>query len=789
MFASIKTAVITHVSRIFHLRMAGGDDEVAAQVGNESLLRLFDADLRAIVTSVLVLVCYLYMQSAYLNSGVMLNCLLILLLPVIIRRWSVHAYRQHAHDLRQVRLHLRIYRLCILLSGFAWGGISLFSFIPGNLVSQSMNAITLAGVVGGASITYSVDKRAMSYFTLGALLLGLPRFFLQSPMLQGAPNQSAMIGVLIILFSVFVFMASNNVANILREYIKMRIVEKQDKDQIKTLLEKQKLHMDATPLGVIEWLPDGRVVSWNMAATKIFGFSETDMLGQSLHLLFPPSAQSDLQANTRQLLNERGGAYLKSGNLTKANKEIFCEWFNTPILDDAGHISSIASMVQDETLFVQAQHQVQRLAYYDALTNLPNRRMLMDRLRQVRGNCVRSKAYSALMFIDLDNFKEVNDAHGHDVGDQLLKNISKRLQKVIRSGDTVARMGGDEFVILLADLGKDHNKAVEACNSVANKMILALSIPFTYRQFSYPVTASLGISLIHAGMGSAEDILRHADQAMYEAKAAGRNCMRFYEESLEHVLDRKSMLKLELSSAIQKQQLSVFFQPQMAENTLIGAESLLRWEHPQFGKVNPEEFITLAEESGVIISLGHWMLEQVCKQLQFWCHEGGCFISLAVNVSALQFAQNDFVERVEHVLQCHDFPPHLLKLELTESLMIHDIDEIVRKMQALKTLGVCLSLDDFGTGYSSLSVLKKLPLDELKIDRIFVQDILKNSESAAIAETIVSMGLKLNMSIIAEGVETEDQVRFLESLGCHKFQGYLYGKPCSIAEFERLRTA
>lgn len=789
MSASTRSAVVQVVFRALSVATDKvHDHRLASEIERESLARLINHDVRAITTSFMVLTCYLYMQSSYLTSSIALTCYGVLLVPAVIRRLFVTGYLRHWAHQPEIKRYLGFYRLTILCSGAAWGIISLLTFMPDNLISQSMNAITLAGIVGGACISYSVDKRTMASFFIGALLIGLPVYFIQPQGGAVGLNQSAMIGVLMVLFSGFVMLASLNVANFLGEFIQLRLIEKQDKDQIKTLLEKQKLHMDYTPLGVVEWLPDGTVTSWNVAAAKIFGFESWEMVGQPLSKLFPEDALTDLRINTDQLLVDVGGTYLKSTNLTKGQIEIFCEWFNTAIFDANGNVISIASMVQDETAFVRAQQEVQHLAYYDALTSLPNRRMLMDRLRQVRGGCDRSKQFSGLMFIDLDNFKEVNDAYGHDVGDELLINISQRLQHVVRVGDTVARMGGDEFVILLADLGHDQLKAIEACTGIANKIVDVLSLPFEFKQFCYPVTASLGLSLIHSGMGSAEDILRHADQAMYEAKAAGRNCLRFYEESLEQILDRKAMLKMALVGALQREQFVVFLQPQMAHQTLIGGEALLRWSHPDLGMISPAEFIPLAEETGVIVSVGYWVLEQVCTLLQAWHAEGGCYISLAVNVSVIQFAQADFVERMKDILQRHHFPPHMLKLELTESLMIQNVDEIVCKMHALKTLGICLSLDDFGTGYSSLSVLKKLPLDELKIDRIFVQDILQNSESAAIAETIIAMGNKLNLSIIAEGVETAEQVQYLQSLGCHKFQGFLYGKPCAIEDFNRLKA-
>ncbi len=447
----------------------------------------------------------------------------------------------------------------------------------------------------------------------------------------------------------------------------------------------------------------------------------------------------------------------------------------------------IACIVQDITEHVKAQEEIKRLAFFDVLTSLPNRRLMMDRLNQAIALSKRTNEYGAAMFIDMDDFKTLNDTKGHGVGDLLLQEVSGRLQSTLRENDTVARIGGDEFVILTENLGDDYQQAIEASTQIANKLIHSVNQPFNLRQYNHYNSCSLGVTLFRGQDVSVDEILQQADAAMYEAKKAGRNNFKFFDSRIKPELNLRANLKNDLFAAINEGQLNLFYQAQVNEQYLAkGAEILLRWHHPTHGMVSPAEFIPLAESSGLIVQIGSWVLEQACMRLKKWEHSASTEqLSLSVNVSALQFAQVDFIKQVENAISQSGCNAQLLMLELTESLVLQNIDDVINKMQQLKKMGVSLSMDDFGIGYSSLSVLKRLPLDELKIDRSFVLDALESKDNAVIVETIIAMGKSLGLKVIAEGVETSAQLHFLQHLGCVAYQGYMFCKPMDIISFEK----
>ena len=390
------------------------------------------------------------------------------------------------------------------------------------------------------------------------------------------------------------------------------------------------------------------------------------------------------------------------------------------------------------------------------------------------------------MFMDLDNFKTLNDTKGHAIGDLLLQQVAKRLQLSVRNHDTVARIGGDEFVIILDDLGQDTEAAKLAIKQVGEKLLKEINLPFTLQDYEHYCTPSIGIYMYSTGSINVDEVLKRADAAMYQIKQSGRNNIKFYDDSMQPVLDLLSNLKNDLNFALAHSQLEIHYQMQVGLNErAIGAEALLRWSHPELGQVSPAKFIPLAEETGLIIPIGNWVLQQACLQLKKWSSFAKTkHLRVSVNVSALQFAQSDFVNQVENALKASDCNPKLLMLELTESLVVRNINEVVEKMKSLKEMGVLLSLDDFGMGYSSLSVLKQLPLDELKIDQSFVADAIESSDSALIIQTIISMGGNLGLDVIAEGVANQAQENFLKKAGCKMYQGYLFGKPANIEAFE-----
>lgn len=433
----------------------------------------------------------------------------------------------------------------------------------------------------------------------------------------------------------------------------------------------------------------------------------------------------------------------------------------------------------------ESEKTVYHLAYSDPLTELPNRRLFQDRLEHAIALSNRTNQYRALMFLDMDNFKALNDTKGHAMGDLLLIEVAKRLKNNVRASDTVARLGGDEFVVLLGELSEDEKFASEQALMIAEKVSSELANPYQLNGFVFNCSASIGVTMFrNAGM-TIEEVHKRADAAMYQAKDAGRNTVRFFDPQTQAMLEARSELENELRMALERRELHMYFQIQVDQDTKpIGAEALIRWIHPQMGMVFPGQFIGMAEETGLILPIGQWVLESVCTQIKLWeSNPRACDLQISVNVSAKQFHQDDFVSKVIEVIKQAEINPARLKLELTESMVLDDVEDTVKKMKALKEHGVRFSMDDFGTGYSSLSYLTQLPLDQLKVDQSFVRNIGIKPTDAVIVQTIIGMATNLNIESIAEGVETQAQRDFLERAGCNLYQGYLYGKPVAVAKF------
>jgi diguanylate cyclase (GGDEF)-like protein/PAS domain S-box-containing protein len=434
----------------------------------------------------------------------------------------------------------------------------------------------------------------------------------------------------------------------------------------------------------------------------------------------------------------------------------------------------------------QAEAEIERLAFYDPLTNLPNRRLLYDRLKQAIANNARSGNHVAALFIDLDNFKTLNDTRGHTIGDLLLIEVACRLETCLREGDTVARLGGDEFVVILNGLDEDPTHAASQAKTVGNKILSTASQPYQLSGYQHHCSASMGIGLFRHAETTTEEILKCIDTALYQAKRGGRNSLSFYDPAMQATLEIRAALENDLRQALEENQFQLYYQMQVNQiGQILGAEVLIRWLHPQRGLVSPLEFIELAEETGQILPIGKWVIETACAQLKTWENQHRfANLQLAVNVSAPQFHQNDFVEHIRHTLQHYRLNPERLKLELTESLVLDDIEDTITKMQQLREIGVRFSMDDFGTGYSSLYYLTKLPIDQLKIDQSFVQNIGITQNDGVIVQTIIGMANNLSIESLAEGVETEEQRAFLEQHGCNFYQGYLFSRPLPLNQFE-----
>jgi diguanylate cyclase (GGDEF)-like protein len=465
------------------------------------------------------------------------------------------------------------------------------------------------------------------------------------------------------------------------------------------------------------------------------------------------------------------------------------DWVDLEVTVTAVSKQQVIVYLRDISDRKKAALEINQLALYDPLTALPNRRLLRDRVERALLYSARSRHYGALLFIDLDNFKILNDTQGHAMGDDLLSQVAQRLIACVRKGDTVARFGGDEFVVLLERLSKDSAEASVEATSIGEKILTLLASAFRLGDMEHTTTASMGISLFCDKDLSIEDVLKQADLAMYKSKSAGRNSMRFFDPEMQMAVDARLALEVDLRKALLDQQFVLHYQPQVDRHRrVVGAEALVRWQHPIHGLVLPGQFIASAEDSGTILQLGQWVLETACVQLAKWARQDSTkSLVLAVNVSVRQMQHVNFVAQVLDTLTRTGAPATKLKLELTESILVSNADDAISKMTALTAIGITFSLDDFGTGYSSLGYLSRLPIDQLKIDRTFVANMSTNSNSMLICAAVISLARSLNLEVVAEGVETEDQFQLLTSLHqCDYMQGFLIGRPVAVTEFEAL---
>ncbi|WP_218645257.1 bifunctional diguanylate cyclase/phosphodiesterase [Aquitalea sp. LB_tupeE] len=460
------------------------------------------------------------------------------------------------------------------------------------------------------------------------------------------------------------------------------------------------------------------------------------------------------------------------------------------MLNNAGDYLGQRVTLHDITERKAAEEEIRRLAHFDPLTMLPNRRLLFDRLEHAMKNSERNQQYGGLIMLDLDQFKKLNDTLGHEMGDKLLLQVGHRLRDSLREVDTVARLGGDEFVLIIEGLGSHETMAASRAEQIAEKIRDALARPYCLdmqQEDEHLYTASIGLTLFRGQHTSMENLLKQADVALYQSKDAGRNRVRFFSPAMQAHIEERAQLENALRLGFARKEFLLYYQPQVNQyGQTTGAEALLRWQSPERGMVSPAQFIPLAEEMGLILELGEWVLHTACQQLKAWeAHPQFARLELAVNVSARQFHQPDFVESVQRCLQSSGANPARLKLELTESIVLENLDMVVERMQQLGALGIRFALDDFGTGYSSLSYLSRLPLDQLKIDQSFTRQLVQDSATSAIVKAILAMSRALGLQVIAEGVETLVQRDFLESQGCYAYQGYLFGKPMPISHWEQ----
>ena len=544
--------------------------------------------------------------------------------------------------------------------------------------------------------------------------------------------------------------------------------------------QKLRLHFERTPLAVIEWDRQHRITAWNPAAEAIFGFTVSDALGRQLPaLLGTDEDRETLQNMCGELLETREGNKSTLSNTTRSARMIHCEWYNTPLVDPIGKVIGFASLVQDITERLNTERTIHYMAHHDALTGLPNRRLLQDRLTQAIMAARRKQRHVAVLFLDLDRFKVVNDTLGHDTGDFILKDVARRLVTCVREVDTVSREGGDEFVIILPDLEQP-----ESARVVADKILREMTRPVEIGGHEIHITPSTGISHYPNDATDVNQLLKHADNAMYQAKDAGRNTVRFFTNDLNFLLSKRLEIESRLRKAIENEEFFLRYQPQveLATGRITGMEALIRWNDPQKGEVYPKDFIFVAEELGLIVPIGEWVFQTAARQLRQWEEDHLPPVTISINISPRQFMSRRLVTTLLGMVRDSGADPRRIELEITETMIMRNLEQSIETLTQLRSVGMQVAIDDFGVGYSSLGQLKRLPATSIKIDRSFIMNVPDDASSGSITEAIIAMAKRLKLRVIAEGVETRAQLDFLRANHCDSFQGFIFSRPVTALE-------
>jgi diguanylate cyclase (GGDEF)-like protein/PAS domain S-box-containing protein len=763
----------------------------------------------ALASSMALAIILVYMQRTVIAPAILYGWLASMIFLTLCRAFLISLWDKKRKAGMDFVLSWRSkFRVGAIASGLIWGMSSILLFPPSDVTHQVFLSFVLAGVSAGAVTSLSIDKLSVLSFLSLALVPLIGRFVLEGT------EASLSMGIMTGLFLLVISQNASRMGRTVNENIRLSVeaaareaalqkgkvrlqqlnqnLEQLVAERTSDLRESEarfRFLFEQAAVGVAQVdAVTGHFLRVNQKCADIVGYTREEMLALDFQFLTHPD---DLEAELINLERLKAGEVrefeMEKRYFRKNGESIWVKLTASPMWQPGAKPDYHIAVIQDITGHKHAEEQIHRLAFYDSLTGLPNRRLFLDRLQQARIHSDRHQDNCAILFIDLDNFKTLNDTKGHDMGDLLLVEAAGRLRDSVRTSDTVARLGGDEFVIIVEKLSDSTVQAAAQAKVIGEKILEVLAQPFVLHEFEYHGSSSIGIRLFNDSKSSMDDLLKHADTAMYQAKTAGRNTLCFFDPSMQAALEAQSMMASELRQAIAQQQFVLYYQKQVnADGKIIGAEVLLRWQHPEKGMISPMVFIPVAEETGLISPIGKWVLQVACVQLKHWETDShNCNFQLSVNISARQFRQLNFVNEVLEVLKETGANPHKLKLELTESLVLQDMAISIQKMQTLRDAGIGFSLDDFGTGHSSLTYLKRLPLEQIKIDQSFVSDITTAPSNEAIVCTIIAMSKSLGMEVIAEGVETEEQREILARNGCHAYQGYLFGKPAPIDEFQR----
>jgi len=759
-------------------------DKASGKIFIEQVRLLYVNSMLPIVVSVVIGAALCWSQWNYVNTTVLVVWFTLFLTISVARIWLLFRFRKEKpepgydsmkywHD----RFLVGAYSIAMI-----WGSASFFLF-PDGQSHQMVLFLILVGMAGGAISSLCPSLPVVS----GFLSLMLIPLVLKMVMLGS--GETLFLGVLILLFWAVTLSGAFKINASIRENIQLRLQSVEREKVIRANEERYRHIFSNAPLGIFQYNKEGIIVDCNNAFVKIIGSSMQKLIG--LNMLESLQNRRMLNAVNDSLMTG-DGYYEGDYSSVTSRKTAFIRVFLKAIRSSDETIISAVGIVEDLTEKKLSDQQIQYHTTYDSLTGLPNRRLLLDHLSNEVSRARRYGHYGALLFVDLDNFKTVNDSLGHAVGDELLKLVSGRIIDSIRKEDSAARMGGDEFIIILTELDEKLEFAADKAREIAEEISYCISCPCKINGQEMCITPSIGVSLFpKPGIGS-DDILKQADTAMYRAKGAGRNEIRFFLPSMQEAADEKLRLYIEIRRALDNNEFAVYYQPQVdISGRIVGAEALLRWHHPERGLVPPDDFLPVAEETGIMWDIGRWVLRSACLSIKTWKDAGqledSCIIS--VNISSKEFGSSDFVETVTTLLKETGAKPGHLGIELTESSFISTGKDIVKKITTLQQLGVKFSVDDFGTGYSSLSYLKSLPLNTLKVDRSFVNDIKDAGRDVVLVDTIIMMAHNLGLEVIAEGVETEQELLYLSTRGCIVYQGYYFSKPVTYTAFTRMLEA
>ncbi|AMD02645.1 putative bifunctional diguanylate cyclase/phosphodiesterase [Halomonas chromatireducens] len=747
------------------------------QLVHEQVRLLYERLWQPVLASVLGACLLVAAMWPLLPATLLIGWLVVLVFVSSGRLGLAWYYHRQPASRRHQRCWLRRFAWGAGIAGAVWGAAGLLMFTMEHQGQLAALTIVLTGVAAGGMTTLSSVWWVAPVFILPALLPLLGQL-----LFQGSPF-SWLLSAMVVLFLGLLLTVSRRLHHIISDNIALRLAVTSRESQLRESESRYRAIFRHTPLGVMHFDGEGRVVDFNEKCLEILGTTWERLQGFNL---LEQAEDKRVSGAVRQALVSGTGYYEGTYRAILSGKQTPLRAFYNALRNEAGEIVGGVALIEDFTERKRAEETIHRQAYFDPLTELPNRRLLIETLASTIRDRRDDGRLGLVMFLDLDRFKMINDSLGHSVGDELLRQLSKRLLVCMRDGDMAARLSGDEFVVLVPALSGDREAELVRAEQMARELLSSLRKVYDLAGQRISVTPSIGYTLFPLTVDEdVGDVLRHADTAMYQAKVKGRAQVCGYEPSMQTQITWRLEMEQALRSALTEDQLFAQYQPQLDQNgRIFGVEALMRWQHPVHGWISPEVFIAIAEESDLIVELETWMLDSCCELLARLPAE--MLPRLSVNISVRHFTQPGFVEGVTWVLGTHGIDPSRLTIELTESIMIDGLGEAVDRMHQLKRLGLNLALDDFGTGFSSLTYLKCLPLDELKIDRSFVSDLDSDSNDAAIVETILAMAQHLGIEVVAEGVENEAQLDFLLARGCRRFQGYHFHRPMAIELLEQL---